>query len=694
MQASGGGPTQTAGAARYRVGVDIGGTFTDFVVLDSETGSMNGIKVPTVPSEPVRGVLNGFDLLAREFGVKPENVDYFVHGTTIAVNTLIERKGAKLAMLVTKGFRDMLLIQRLRIPNTPAWHGNRPTPLIARERVFEIDERIRADGEIVQPIDQASLREALAQARAQGVSGLVVCFLHSYRNPTHEKAARDFLAREAPDLFFCCSHEVWPRMREYERAIVAIVNAYIMPPVDHYLGSLEQRLRSHGVAARPYITRSNGGIMTAASARRVPADTLMSGPAAGTIGAVVAARQAGIQDFVTLDIGGTSADVAIIEGGQPQISQNEHVADFPITMPVIGVSSIGAGGGSIAHVDDAGVLRVGPESVGSDPGPACYDRGSRRAAVTDAFLVGGYLNSDNFAAGRMTLSRDLALQAVTDVANRLSVSAAEGAEAILAVATASIYAELSNLAAARGVSLRDYALAPFGGAGPLLACAVADELAMKRILVPAAPGTLCALGALSADVTGDFIESVALPLPQAVSKLGDVYDRLVAAARAWLEGEAPRVDGSTLSLSADMRYVGQSFEIAVPLEPAMVFATDGAAIADAFHRTHQKLFTHANPEAEVEIIDLRVRIAGAAATASTPRLARAVAPPSQAAGRTISRGGAVCNTPVYRRTALLAGHAIEGPALVDQDDTTVYIADGWRGTVHDSGSLILDRKES
>lgn len=677
---------------RYRLGVDIGGTFTDFVVIDSETGRTRVVKTPTVPSEPVMGVLNGLDILAAEYGIEASSIDYFVHGTTIAVNTLIERKGAKLGMLVTRGFRDLLLIQRLRIPNTPAWYGDRPKPLIPRERVFEIEERVAADGSMVTPLDETSLRAALAHARRQGVDGLVVCFLHSYRNPGHELAARDFLEKEAPDLYVCCSHEVWPRMREYERAIIAIVNTYVMPPMDRYLGGLEQRLKDYGLAARPYITRSNGGIMTANSARRVPADTLMSGPAAGTIGAAAVARQAGLGDFVTLDIGGTSADVAIIEAGKPQISQNEHVAEFPITMPVVGVSSIGAGGGSVARLDEAGVLSVGPESVGSDPGPACYGRGNLRPAVTDAFLVAGYLDPDNFAAGRMVLSRRLAQEAVETIAAGLGVSNTQGAESILAVATAAIYAELSNLAAARGISLRDYALMPFGGAGPLLACAVADEAGISRILVPKAPGTLCALGALSADVAGDFIESIALPLDRAMPRLREAYGRLADAARRWLADEAPVVSSHALTVSADMRYRGQSFEIAVPLDPSAIEASDAAAVAAVFHREHERLFTHANPDADAEVIDLRVRISSEGVPVEAERLAVAEAPPVAAGCRRVSSEQR--ETPVYHRSALLAGHVIEGPALVDQDDTTIFVAPRWRAVVHDSGALLLDRLES
>ena len=678
--------------SRYRIGVDVGGTFTDFTVHDTTTGVVRGMKVPTTPQEPVNGVLNGLRVLIDEDGVHPSEIGYFVHGTTIAVNTLIERKGARLGMLVTQGFRDILIIQRLRIPNTQDWFGGRPEPLIRRQRIAEVEERLNADGSVRTPIDENGLLSALREAREHDVSGLVICFLHAFRNPVHEIAARDFFREHAPDLFVCCSHEVWPRMREYERAIITIINAYIMPQVDDYLGSLETGLKDLGVEAVPYITRSNGGIMTARSARAVPADTLLSGPAAGVIGAVQVSRQAGIDNFITLDIGGTSADVAIIDNGQPQVSQNEHIADFPIMMPVVGVSSIGAGGGSVAWLDDSGVLKVGPESVGSDPGPACYGRGNQRPALTDAFLVGGYLNPDTFAGGRLDLSPELAEKAIAGIADAMKMTPDEAVEAVLAVTVAALYAEMSNLAAERGVGLREYSLVAYGGAGSLLACRVADEAGIRRVLIPPSPGTLCALGALSADVSSNFVESIIERVDQALPALAEIYRAVERKARAWLENEAPEIDEHRLLLSADMRYFGQSFEIDVALEPEWIENGDLAAIENRFHETHQKTFAHADPTAAVEIIDLRLLIAG-----STPKppaesiIAKEVDGDGTSEAREVLAAGELQRTPVYHRRGLQVGRPLPGPILIDQDDTTVHIPSGWVGKVHENGSLIIKR---
>jgi len=678
--------------ARYRIGVDIGGTFTDFSAFDTETGRLIGWKSPTVPGNPVEGLERGLDGLAQAHGIAPGAVGYFVHGTTIAVNTLIERKGAKLALFVTAGFRDLLIIQRLHVPRPQYWYGGRPEPLVPRERVFEIAERLRADGSVHEALSADSVRQAVAAARAADAEAIVICFLHAFRNPAHELAARAIVEREAAGLIVCCSSQIWPRMREYERAIVSIVNAYVMPRVAGYLGQLEGRLAQAGVPAVPYITRSNGGVMTARGARAQPAETLLSGPASGVIGAIAVASRSGIRDLITLDIGGTSADVAFVENGTAQVSQQEHVASFPIMMPVIGVSSIGAGGGSVIVVDDAGVLRIGPESVGSDPGPACYGRGGTRAALTDAFLVGGFLNPQTFAGGRVALDAAKAGAVMTGVASRLGTDAAGAVDGVLRVATASLYAELSNLAAARGVDVRDYTLVPFGGAGPLLACRVADEIGMTKVLVPPSPGTLCALGALSADVANGFVHSLLCPLVQAQSALAQAYRTLEADARAWLAAEAtPGVARHRVTLAADMRYAGQSYEIDVPLEPDWVMGGRLDEIAQAFHAMHRRVYAHADPTDPTELVDLRLTIHGTMPKPGAAALARGsgAAPPS--GRRSVLSGKAMTLAPVWRRTDMLAGQTIAGPGLVDQDDTTTFVAPGWIGTVHDNGNLLLER---
>jgi N-methylhydantoinase A len=696
----------SAPSGRYRIGIDIGGTFTDFSVHDTLSGRLSHLKVPSVPARPAEGIVNGLTVLAREHGLDLAQVGYFVHGTTIAVNALIERKGARLGMIVTRGFRDLLIIQRMRVPRPQYWYGSRPAPLIPRERIHEVDERLAADGSVIGGLDEAGLAQAVEAARAQGIEGLVVLFLHAYRNPVHEQRARELIRAMAPELYVCCSHEVWPQMREYERSIVTIVNAYVMPPVDRYLGELETRLRALGVTATPYITRSNGGVMTARRARSATAETLLSGPASGVMGAVRVCALAGVRHFITLDVGGTSADVAIVEDGTPRTSLSEHIADFPIMMPVVGVSSIGAGGGSIAWVDSEGVLKVGPQSAGADPGPACYGKGQPQPTVTDAFLATGLLDPGNFAGGRIRLDPTLAQQALERVAPALATDRHGAAHAIIAMTVAGMHAELSNLAARRGIDPREFALVSFGGAGGLLACRLAEESGIDTVLVPQSPGTLCALGSLSADLAADFVRSVVLHLSDRLEPLAQALEALLAQARDWIAAEVPagtaaasegRESGRSaerLAISADMRYVGQSFEIEVPLELAWIRSLDRAAIEQAFHDTHARIYAHAQPGAPVEVVDLRLRVSGDAPQAPLPAPAAAPAgerPPVARHRSVVGAGGVPHAVPVYQRAELLGGHRFDGPAIVDQPDTTVHVPEGWTARVDASGSLLLTR---
>jgi N-methylhydantoinase A len=589
-----------------------------------------------------------------------------------------------------------LQIQRLRLPQPQYWYGARPEPLIPRERVFEVDERLNADGSVEVALSQQSLRGALAEACGCGLDGLVVCFLHGFRNPCHERAAQDFVRAEVPDLFVCCAHEIWPQMREYERAVVSIINAYVMPPVEAYLGALENELQSIGVAAQPYITRSNGGIMTARRARSSTAETLLSGPASGVIGAVRVAQEAGIGDLITFDVGGTSADVAIVQKGMPHTSLTEHIADFPIMMPVVGVSSIGAGGGSLAWLDDAGVLKVGPRSAGAHPGPACFGHGQPEPTVTDAFLLCGYLNPQTYAGGRVHLDRQLADAAVRKLASQLNLGMEATAEGILSVTVAGMFAELSNLTAKRGVDARDFTLVGFGGAGSLLACRVAEEMGMLRVLVPQSPGTLCALGALSADVASDFVRSVSLGGCRNAGTISATLHELKDEALKWVTSEAPFVCSYELAVSADMRYAGQSFEINAPLEEAAVMSDDWAAVSEAFHAAHRRMYAHSQPGAAVEMINLRLRISAAMPKPQLPRPRQVEAGTSAPwiGNRCVLVGGVPTDVMVYERGQLAGGHVFDGPALIDQSDTTVFVPAGWHGIVHEGGSLLLSREEA
>jgi N-methylhydantoinase A len=672
----------------YHLGIDIGGTFTDLSLFDSETGHLLGLKTATIPADPARGVANGLELLA-ERGVALDEIGYFVHGTTIGVNAIIQRRGARIALLVTAGFRDVLELARLRLPTPWDFNGHRPAPLLPRELVLPVRERMRHTGAVETPLTEEEIARVVAGVRAFDVEGVAICLLHAYANPVHERALRDALRAGIPGLFVSSSSEVWPQVREYERSLVTVMNAYVRPPLDRYLGALETTLQERGVPARPYLTRSNGGIMTTTAARAHPVQTLLSGPASGVTGALGVARAAGLRDVITFDMGGTSADVALVTGGAVELSREARVGDFPLFLPVVGVASIGAGGGSIAWLDGSGVLKVGPRSAGADPGPACYGLGGAEPTLTDAFLLSGYLNPERFA-GRVRLDEEAARAAVTPLADALGLTIEETAGAIERVALATMYTELSGVLEQRGVDPREFTLVAFGGAGPVVACRLAAEMNIPRVLVPVAPGTLSALGALQADVAADFIRSVHWPLAAAMDDgVRRAVEELETQARDWLADEAPAVQNVDLRWSADMRYVGQSHEIETPLPAAPLHAGETKPLAEALHAAHLRLFNHNDPAAAVEMINLRLRASGQLPQRleNGPRI-----DPRDDAGPSGSRdilGNGATHAAIYARDALGSGQRITGPAIVEQTDTTTVIPPGWVGVVDPFGNLAI-----
>jgi N-methylhydantoinase A len=568
--------------------------------------------------------------------------------------------------------------------------ANRPVPLIPRWRVFEVTERVLTDGGVDVPLDEASAEAAVRGAVAEGIDGLVVCLVNAYRNPVHEQAVRAVAARVAPDLYVCCSHETWPQIREYERAIVTILNAYIRPKLATYLDGLADRLRREGLRVQPYITKSNGGVMTARGARDVPVETLLSGPASGVIGAIYAAELSGFRDLLTLDIGGTSADIAVVRDGQAAYSRDEHVGDFPVIMPTVGVSSIGAGGGSVAWFDRSGLLKVGPRSAGADPGPACYGRGGTEPALTDAFVVCGLVNPDHFVGGRLKLDPDRAREAIRPLAARLGREVEEAAEAVVEVALANMYAEFSQAMARHGLDPRDFTLVAFGGAGPLVACFLAAEFHIPRVLVPLSPGTLCALGALSADVRNDYVKTLGLRLATAsIGELRSACAELRERAEAWLRTEGPDVQDRRFLYSADLRYRHQAFEIELPLEPRWLEAPDFGPVLEAFHRLHDQLYGHADPGEPVELISVHVKVVGTTPKPKATPVPPGAGPAPPGGHRAIRYRGQRHRAAVHDRARLQAGQSVPGPAIVEQDDTTVLVPAGFAGAVDAFGNLTI-----
>ncbi|WP_192259787.1 hydantoinase/oxoprolinase family protein [Mesorhizobium caraganae] len=675
--------------ADWKVGVDIGGTFIDFCALEANSGRLASLKVLTTPEDPGAELMTGLTLLAEREGFDPAHMTRFVHGTTVGINTIIQRKGAPLALFTNAGFEDVIELARLRMPEMYSLFCSRPDPLISRDMVFGIPVRMRADGSESQAPDMAVVASAVAAAKANGAQGIIVSFLHSWRNAAQEAAVKATIARLAPDLFVFSSAEVWPVIREYERSSTAILNGYVHPRVSGYLTALEERLKDRGVPARPMLTKSNGGLMNAAEGKHACVNMLLSGTASGVIGASWLARQAGEDKILTLDIGGTSADFALIIDGEPQFGTGELIGEFPLHIPSVSVSSIGVGGGSIASVDAQGVLRVGPESAGSTPGPACYGRGGERATVTDAMVVCGWLGHSEMAYGQLRIDTGLAHRGVGELAARLDRPVEQTAQAILDIAVSEMFVEVEKLASRTGVDLRDFTLMPFGGGGPMLGAFLARELGMKRVMAPHRPGVVSALGGLVADLRGDFIRTIFSPLSSmSLAGIREVFEALAREGRDWLA--AQRHDGEAeLNLSCDMRYVGQSYEIEVALSPEWLTDGNAAAIAQAFHLTHQQLYDFHDPDGEIELVNVRLSAVGAGPKLSfleTDEIRAAAVP---ARRLPVYTGAGVETVDLHDRQALVPGSTFHGPAVVVQEDTTFAIPAGAQARVDRHLNLLL-----
>jgi N-methylhydantoinase A len=677
----------------YRVGVDIGGSFTDFAVFDEATSKLQSLKVFSRPDEPGAEVLEGVRLLGERYCIPASEISYFTHGTTVGINTVIQRKGLRLALFTTAGFRDVLELARLKIPNMYSLFSKRPAPLIPRDMVFGIEERIGPDGAVETPLDPQSVGTAVAAARDAGAEGIVIAFLHAYRDNRHEIAARDIVAELAPGLPVFCSSETWPIIREYERTITTAIGAYVQPRVAHYLGSLQAALKAVGVPAEPRLTKSNGGVMTAEQGKRECVQMILSGTASGVIGASHVAAVSGVPRCMSLDIGGTSADVALIVDGQPQYGVGERIGDFNIFIPSVSVSSIGEGGGSIAWIDRLGVLKVGPESAGSRPGPACYGRGGERATITDAFVACGLVGVSALGYAAVTVDREKARAVIGVLAEQLGRSIEETAEAIIRIAVSGMYAEVSALVSRFGVDLREFACLAFGGAGPMMACFLARDLGMKEVLVPPTPGVLSALGGLIADLKNDFLTTVYLDLDaDAAATIRAEFKALEARAVSWLREDQGYDGAYTLSYSAELRYRGQSFEIDTALDAEAVAGADHAAMADAFHAAHERVYGHADRGAKLQAIAIRLVISGATAKPEMPRQALqpgAALPMGQA---DVWVDGATRKAALFSRAALLPGQSFAGPAVVMQDDCTTVVPTGFTASVDAYTNLRIVRE--
>jgi N-methylhydantoinase A len=677
------------------IGVDIGGTFTDIVgVVDGER--LVFTKVPSTPKDLLVGIRHAVTRLLALAGARPADVTRFIHGTTVATNAVVERKGAVTAVLATEGFEDVLELGRQRRSRMYDLDMDADTPvfLAPRRRRIGIRERVDAGGRVLVPLDEAGLLRAVERLRAaERIEAVAVCYLFSFLEPAHEIRTRELLARHYPELAVSLSSEVDPTFREYERTCVTAFDAYLRPICARYLGGLDEALAALGVRTEAQIMQSRGGITGARIAAARPVTLVLSGPAAGVVGAVHAAAASGHRDIISIDIGGTSSDVALVEGGRPLISQTGAIAGYPVRIPMVDVNTIGAGGGSVAWLDAAGGLRVGPESAGADPGPACYGHGGTRATVTDASVVLGYLDPAYFAGGSVVLDPRLACEAVGRVAAPLGLEPVATAAGIHRVVNARMADQIRLVTIERGYDPRRFALVLLGGAGPVHGVALADELAIETVIVPEAPGVLSAFGLLVAAIehahARTAVQDLRAPDCAAIRR---ILGELDAQGRRTMRAERVPPEAVEVAFSADLRYVGQAYELPVPL-PADVGPAAIPGVVAAFHAAHQRVYHHHRPQDPVEMVNLRVVHRY---PLPVPRLARTAAPGGSGAAarkgtRPVYFDGAWRETAIYERARLPAGEAIAGPAVVEQADTTTIVPPGWAAVRDPAGNLVVRR---
>ncbi len=680
-----------------RMGIDVGGTFTDLVLIDDEKGQIHYTKTLTTPDDLAEGVLQGLEKILRLADTGIEAIEYLVHGTTIGTNALIEHKGARVGLITTEGFRDVLEIARIERPDAGLYDMtvDLPEPLVPRYLRLEADERVAADGEVVKALDSQSVIRAVERFRTDGVEAIAIAFLFSFCNPAHERRAREICQELLPDVPVTISSEIAPEFREFERTSTTVINAYLSPITRRYLGALIDRLNQKFGRVDLRIMQTSGGCMTAEAAQSRAVHMVNSGPAGGALASALFGRLAGEERVVCIDMGGTSFDVSLIVDGQPSRKAEGMFEGYPVKVPMIDVQGIGAGGGSIAWVDTGGALNVGPRSAGAEPGPACYGRGGTNPTVSDANLVLGRLNPEYFLGSEMRLFPELAEEAIRrHIAEPLNLTVEEAAVGIIRVVKANMVRGISVNSTQQGFDLRDFALLSFGGAGPLHAVELAQELGIGRVIVPPFCSVFSALGAVASDVRHDFVQTVALPQEQITAdKLRSFFADLEARARKQLLEENVPPDSIRIERSADLRYEGQSYELTIPFhqngnweEPAVA-----TLIAD-FHDWHKRIYAYGEPSEPVELINVRLVAVGKVPELRLVRDSgdRGQAPVAKMQRQVYYPGRGFIEAQIFERDTLSAGQRIPGPSLIEEATSTTVIPPGATGGVDAYGNLVID----
>jgi 5-oxoprolinase (ATP-hydrolysing)/N-methylhydantoinase A len=686
-----------------RAGIDVGGTFTDLMLVDDESKAVWVHKVPSTPADPSQATMSGLRELCGLAGIEPERLQQVFHGTTVATNIVLERNGSKTGMITTEGFRDIIYIGRHRRPKTFSIYQDLPwrePTLVERRYRLPVSERIGPPGEIITPLDEEGTRAAARELKEAGVEAVCVCFLFSFLDPRHELRAKEIVAEEFPEAHLSISHEVVPQHREYERFTTTALNAYIGPKTSTYLRSMDDSLREVAPEADFHLMSSNGGTMTIGGAPEAPASLLMSGPVAGLVGGIAAARSVGHDSVVTLDVGGTSADIGVAPDARLRMKHlyDTNVGGYEVMIPMADLDTIGAGGGSIARIDAGGLLRVGPESAGADPGPACYGRGGTLPTATDAQLVLGRLRPGAKLAGSLSLEPELAEQAIGTLAAELGTSVRDAALGAIRILTQNMVSAISVNSVQRGIDPRDLSLVAFGGGGPLYGADIATELSFPRVIIPLHPGITSAMGLLDSDIKYESQETVMLAVDECEPEnIESTYLTLETVGRQRLEADAVPPESQRFTRLAECRYVGQAYELLVPV-PSGVFDEKALArLAEDFEDAHEREFFYRFEGQPVQVVGLRTYAVGLMPHLKPEVVAVGATQPPDAAiveRRPVvfsDAGEAIeLETTVFVREALLEGNVVEGPAIIEQLDSTTLVSPGLSAQVAAGGGIIID----
>ncbi len=669
----------------WRIGVDSGGTFTDVCLFRDGDAVSQVWKVPSTPDDPSRAIAGAIAAALSAHGGDPDGVSYLGHGTTVATNALIQGRGAETGLITSAGFRDLLEIGRQMRPSLYDLQCDKPEPVVARRLRFEVAERLRHDGTVETPLDEDAVRRAARAIRDEGVNAVAIAFLYAFVDPAHELRARAIVEAWMPDAFITCSHEVAPEFREYERFSTTAVNASLGPVMETYVRRLEARVAGLGIPAAPHITQSNGGVISCSKAAAEPVRTVLSGPSTGVVGAVALGRLAGEPDIITFDMGGTSTDVALVREGQAARTGQNMVHGHPLKTPMLDINSVGAGGGSIARVDAGGLLKVGPESAGADPGPACYGRGGAEATVTDANVALGVLHPAHLLGGRMPVRKTLAEMSVDRLAARIGLSREAAAEGVISIVVANMAKAIRVISVQRGHDPRNFALMAFGGAGPIHASRLARELECPRIIVPPHPGILCATGLLMTDMVTDYARTRLTHLDGDQPVIAEEFAALEAAAAAWFNAEGIPLGARATKRSIDMRYAGQNHELSVP-------ADNTSALRSVFEAEHERMYGYISQEEPIQLVTFRIQATGLVPKSKFREAAVAGRAPEPAGSRQVwwSETGGWTRAKLYDRAMLGAGQRIAGPAIIEQMDSTTLILAGQSATVDPFANIVIE----